>query len=408
MLFIDLDRFKAINDVLGHVAGDQVLVEVAGRLRRMTPAGALAGRLGSDEFVVFLPGLGQTQAEALAQQLMRSMAEPFDVGDQTLRVTASIGIAWSDVGGLDRLMGQADEAMYAAKRQGGAGVAVFHPILHAKAFNTLLLEQDLFRALEDDQISVHYQPIHRAADRSLAGFEALARWRHPVRGWIPAAEFIPVAEESGLIIRLGARVMAGAIRQIAGWLKINDDLRMSINVSALQLIDGKLVDQVTALLASEAVAADRVFIEVTESVLMKESALAQLHRLRALGVGIAMDDFGTGYSSLAYLQDLPLDVVKIDRKFVSPLGSTSRADGVFQAIVSLAHTLGLRLIAEGCETEDQLRVIRDAGCDGVQGWLLGLPAPPEEITKSLPGAERGPDLEGDLPLAGRREGLRWI
>jgi diguanylate cyclase (GGDEF)-like protein len=380
MLFFDLDRFKVINDALGHGAGDHVLVEVAVRLRRLTPPDAVAGRLGGDEFVVFWPGAGQAEAESLAAAILQAMGEPFVYRDQTLRVTASIGIAWADIGGLDRLMQEADEAMYAAKRQGGAGTAVFHPELHAKAFGALRLEQELFRALEEDQISVEFQPIFALPGRTLSGFEALARWRHPGRGWISPAEFIPVAEQSGLITRLGAKIMASAIRQIAKWLCLDGALRMSINVSSLQLVDGSLGDLVSSLLALEGVPADRVYLEVTESVLMKEAAVNQLHLLRALGVGIALDDFGTGYSSLAYLQDLPIDVVKIDRKFVAPLGSSAKADRVFQAIVALVQTFGMRLVAEGCETEDQLRIIREAGCDAVQGWLLGRATPSEGIS----------------------------
>jgi diguanylate cyclase (GGDEF)-like protein len=389
MLFLDLDRFKAINDVLGHSAGDQVLIEVAARLRRLTPEGALAGRLGGDEFVIFWPGAGKSEAERLAQQLMSAMGKPFVLSDQTLHVSGSIGISWSDFGGLDRLMPQADEAMYAAKRHGGGGVAMFHPVFHAEALNNLRLEQDLFRALNDDEITVHYQPIFRASDRSLLGFEALARWLHPERGWISPVDFIPVAEKSGLITRLGERVMTCAVRQISEWLRIDATLRMTVNVSGLQLVDRGLGDMLSNLLQLEAVPPERVCVEVTETVLMKESALDQLHRLREMGVGIAMDDFGTGYSSIAYLEDLPVDLVKIDRRFVEPLGSSARADGVFQAIVSLARTLGLSLIAEGCETEDQLRVIRESGCDGVQGWLLGKAAPPEEVAERLLGDRKG-------------------
>jgi diguanylate cyclase (GGDEF)-like protein len=379
MLFFDLDRFKGINDVLGHGAGDHVLVEVAARLRRLTPPDAVAGRLGGDEFVVFWPGAGRSEGEALAASLLEAMAEPVVFRDQTLRVTASIGIAWVDIRGLDRLMQEADEAMYAAKRQGGAGAAVFHPELHARAFGSLRLEQELFRALEEDQISVHFQPIFSLPERTLSGFEALARWRHPGRGWISPADFIPAAEASGLITRLGATIMARAIRQFAMWLRLDSSLRMSINVSALQLVDGSLGDLLSDLLALEGVPAGKIYLEVTESVLMKETAITQLHRLRTMGVSIALDDFGTGYSSLAYLQDLPIDVVKIDRKFVAPLGSSANADRVFQAVVALVQTFGMSLVAEGCETEEQLRIIREAGCDAVQGWLLGRPAPPEDV-----------------------------
>jgi diguanylate cyclase (GGDEF)-like protein len=379
MLFFDLDRFKMINDVLGHGAGDHVLVEVAVRLRRLTPAAAVAGRLGGDEFVVFWPGAGQAEAESLAASLLEAMAAPVVYRDQILRVTVSIGIAWTEIGGLDRLMQEADEAMYAAKRQGGAGVAVFHPELHAKAFDSLRLEQELFRALEEDQISVDFQPIYSLPGRTLTGFEALARWRHPGRGWISPAEFIPAAEGSGLITRLGAKIMELAIRQLGRWLRLNGALRMAINVSSLQLVDESLADLVRDLLAREGVPAGRIYLEVTESVLMKEAAVTQLHRLRTLGVAIALDDFGTGYSSLAYLQDLPIDVVKIDRKFVSSLGSSEQADRVFRAIVNLVQTFGMRLVAEGCETEEQLAIIAETGCNAVQGWLLGRPAPAEDI-----------------------------
>ena len=383
MLFFDLDRFKAINDTLGHAAGDQVLSEVADRLRGLTPAAAMAGRLGGDEFVVFCPGAGREEAETIAARLIKAMAAPIIVRGQALRVTASIGIASTAIEGVDRLMHEADEAMYAAKRRGGGSASVFEPDLHARTLDAMRIEQDMFRALESEDFEIHYQPVVTVSERKIVKFEALTRWRHPSRGWVPPLEFIPSAEETGLIVRLGAWVLTGAVRQIARWRRTYGDLSMAVNVSVRQLLDGCLHDLLADLLISEDVSADRIVLEITESVLLNETAVKQLHRLRGLGVRISLDDFGTGYSSLSYLKDLPVNALKIDRGFVEDLGANDRVDRIFRAIVDLAHTLDLETIAEGCETEQQWAVIAASGCDKVQGWLIAKAMPADDLETLL-------------------------
>jgi diguanylate cyclase (GGDEF)-like protein len=389
LLFFDLDRFKVINDSLGHLAGDHVLVQVAARLARLSPPGAVAARVGGDEFVLFWPGAGAAEAHALGERLLHAMADPVDVQGQLLRVTASIGIACRDVDALDRLMHEADEAMYAAKRRGGAAILAFQPSLHERVLDAMRLEQDLFQALESDELDVHFQPIVASEGGLALGFEALARWRHRTHGWIPPQDFIPIAEQSGLIRQVGAHVMARALHQVAHWRSRDAGLWVAINASVRQLADEALGDLLAALLATNCLPADCVHLEVTESVLMDPPAVRQLHRLRALGVRIAIDDFGTGYSSLAYLQDLPIDIVKIDRSFVTGLGSNPKARGLFQAIVSLARTLGLQTIAEGCETGEQFQIMREAGCDAVQGWFTGRPMPGANVLDFLESRRHG-------------------
>jgi diguanylate cyclase (GGDEF)-like protein len=370
LLFLDLDRFKAINDSLGHEAGDEVLSQVAERLRNLAPAGSIAGRLGGDEFVLFWPGAALKQAETLANVLVQDMTRAFVLRGLHHHATASIGVAHGPPATIDALLRQADAAMYAAKRQGGGQAVVFSQDVHGAVLTRLQTEQDLFRALERRELEVYYQPVVHVPDRRIVGFEALARWRHPRRGWVTPEEFIPRAEEAGLIVDIGAWVLAGAVRQVAAWRRRRPDLTMSVNVSAHQLTEGSLSTTLAGILTAERVPAEAICVEVTESALMQDAAVRELQRLREIGTLVAVDDFGTGYSSLSYLKNLPVTTVKIDRSFVRPLGTEARADRFFGAIVDLAHTLDLRTIAEGCETERQWSTIAEAGCDAVQGWLI--------------------------------------
>jgi diguanylate cyclase (GGDEF)-like protein len=370
MLFFDLDRFKVINDSMGHAVGDQVLNEIAARLRRSEPAGATTARLGGDEFVIFWPGASKAEALVLAGSIMSQLSEPLMLTGQAHYVTVSVGVACSDTAGLDHLLREADESMYAAKRQGGGRIVEFEPSLHTTVLTANQIQQDLFRALENAELDIHYQPIVSVPERKIVGFEALLRWCHPVRGWISPTDFIPRAEETGLITRIGAWVFAGALRQLAVWHRTDSRLTMSINISARQLMEGSFSTVVGETLAREQVGGRSVYLEVTESVLMHATAVQELHRVRGLGVRVAVDDFGTGYSSLAYLQSLPVDMVKIDRSFVARLGSGTKANRFFAAILALAHTLDIGTVAEGCETEEQWRIIEEAGCNCVQGWLI--------------------------------------
>lgn len=383
LLYVDVDRFKATNDMLGHAGGDEMLVQMAARLRHAAPAGSIAGRLGGDEFVILWPGAGPQEAERLALALVQDLAQPIILRGQGRHVSASIGIACAAPAGPDLLMRQADAAMYAAKRAGGGRAVMFQPTLHAAVLTNMQTEQDLFRAVAGNELEIHYQPQVNVSDRRVCGFESLVRWRHPDRGWVSPTEFIPRAEEAGLITRIGAWVLAGAIRQIAFWRRSRPVLTISINVSARQLTEGSLSTLLAAILAAEGVPGEAVCIEVTESALMHEAAVRELQLMRDLGVRVAVDDFGTGYSSLSYLQSLPVDTVKIDRSFVTPLGSSAKADRFFRAIVALAHTIDLRTVAEGCETEDQWQVIAGAGCGIVQGWLVAHAMDAAAITAQL-------------------------
>ncbi len=383
VLFVDLDRFKAINDSLGHLAGDQVLIQVAARLRRLTPPGAVVGRLGGDEFLLFLPGAGAAEAEALAGDLLREMSAPFILGAHRHFATVSIGIACRALSGIDDLIREADEAMYAAKRAGGGRSALFHPSHHATALSAMQIEQDLFLAMERDELTVVYQPIYNIVRKAVVGFEALLRWRHPAHGWITPSQFVPIAEQTGLITRIGGWLLGEAVRAVAGWRGAFGNLTVSVNVSVRQLMEGSFSQSLEKRLQGESAEAQSICLEVTESVLMDDVAVRELHRLRAMGVKVAVDDFGTGYSSLAYLQTLPVDIVKIDRRFVTPLGSGSKADQLFRAIIGLVRTLDLVPVAEGCETLDQWRVVRDSGCEGLQGWIVSKALPPEDVAGFL-------------------------
>ena len=389
LLLLDFDRFKTINDSLGHLAGDQILTQFATRLRDSAPGSSIVGRLGGDEFVVFWPGASLGEAKQLGTALVQTFARPFLLQDKPHHASTSIGVSCAVASQSQDLMREADVAMYAAKRQGGGRAVIFHPELYAAALNTMQIEQDLFYALENDEFEIHYQPLVRVPDRSICGLEALLRWRHPTRGWIAPSAFIPAAEESGLITRIGAWVLSGAIRQAAEWSHRYPSLTISVNVSPRQLMEDSLSTFLQTALEHEPAALGHISIEVTEGVLMQEKAVQELHRIRALDLQVSVDDFGTGYSSLSYLRGLPVDRVKIDRSFVSALGLTPKSDRFFKAIVDLAHTLDLHTVAEGCETEDQWRAIAAAGCEQVQGWLIAPAMPATEVSAFLAAQKPG-------------------
>jgi diguanylate cyclase (GGDEF)-like protein/PAS domain S-box-containing protein len=390
LLFMDLDRFKHVNDTLGHDAGDRFLVEVAERLLRLAPSGSLAGRLGGDEFVLFMPGAEAAEATTIADELVMAFARPFTIGCEVYYSGMSIGVACGDVAAFESLMGRADVAMYAAKRKGGGQAVLFEPGLQSSALVGGKIQQELFRTVEAQGLEVHYQPLVDVRERRISGFEALVRWNHPDRGWVPPSEFIPRAEDAGLISRIGLWVLGRAAHQISAWRRVRPGLTMSVNVSALQLADGSLSKELPGLLAAASLPAEAICMEVTESTLMEAPAIRSLEALRRLGVKVSVDDFGTGHSSLSYLRGLPVDTVKIDRSFVTPLGS-AKADRFFTAIVDLARTIELRTVAEGCETLEQWRVIQAAGCDTVQGWLFAPAMTPDAAERFMAEARVWPD-----------------
>ncbi len=384
VLFIDLDRFKVINDTLGHHVGDQLLIEVAQRLLGCVRESDVVARLGGDEFVVVLNALDSpAEASPVAAKIMHALAQPYDIGNDRLHTSPSIGIAIFPDDGDDAatLMKHADAAMYHAKEQGRNNLQYFTAELNAAASERLLLERELRVALEQSQFELHYQPQF-AADagdfvRPLA-VEALIRWRHPQRGLVPPDRFIPLAEESGLIEAIGDWVLHEACRQLAEWkLEGIGPRRMAVNISAHQLRNADLVERIGDILRHHRLAHDELELEITESVAMSDpaSAIEQLEALRRLGVMLAIDDFGTGYSSLAYLKRLPIQVLKLDRAFVRDIENDENDAAISAATLALAHSLGLMVVAEGIETEGQSRFLRAHGCDLLQGYLYGRPEP---------------------------------
>ncbi len=374
LLFLDLDRFKIVNDSLGHFAGDDLLHAIGARLGGLAGDRRLAVRLGGDEFVLFQTRVTRAEAEDLANRLLDLFAAPFDVAGRPYLATASIGIAYAATTQHD-LLRDADTAMYAAKRAGGNRAVMFDQAQHDSARNRLRIEQDLFLALDQNQLVVHYQPVVRLQDNAVYAYEALLRWHHAELGWTSPLEFITLAEETGQIERIGRWVAEQAIAQLARLA--NPALKMTINVSAQQLRLGGVRAHVSDALARHGIAPDRIMIEVTESTLMDPQAVHALGQFRTLGCGIAIDDFGTGYSSLAYLRRLPVTTIKIDRSFVTPLGLDRQSEQFMSAMIILAHTLDIRVIAEGVETQAQRRILTDLGCDAAQGFLFGKAEPLE-------------------------------
>jgi len=388
VLFIDLDRFKVINDTLGHHTGDLLLVEVARRLRACVRESDIVARQGGDEFVVVLNGLTTPgEASPVAGKILRSLAEPYDIDSDRLHSSPSIGIAIFPQDGDDAvtLMKHADAAMYHAKEKGRNNLQYFTAALNAAASERLLLERELRIAIETQQFALHYQPQFAADgpfDRPLAA-EALVRWQHPQRGLIPPDRFIPVAEDTGLIEAIGDWVLDEACRQLAEWKAMGiGPRRIAVNISAHQLRTAELVSQVAEVLRRHHLAHDELELEITESVAMSDpaNAIEQLEALRRLGVTLAIDDFGTGYSSLAYLKRLPIQVLKLDRAFVRDIESDENDAAISAATLALAHSLGLQVVAEGIETEGQSAFLRAHGCDLLQGYLYGRPEPAAALT----------------------------
>jgi len=372
LLFLDLDRFKTVNDSLGHFAGDDLLHETARRLATLGDDGHLVVRLGGDEFVVFAENITEPAAEALGQTILTLFSKPFVAQGRPYRATSSIGIACAATGS-DDLMRDADAAMYAAKRLGGNRAVLFKTSMHDVARHRLRTEQDLFMAVERGELAVHYQPVVRLPAGVTYAYEALARWQHPEFGWIAPVDFIQLAEETGQIEQIGSWIAKQAIHQLS---RLADQtLKMSINISVHQLRLGGIVEDITATLSHYQMASNRIIVEVTESGLMDDLAVRSLEKFRALGFEVAVDDFGTGYSSLAYLARLPVTKIKIDRSFVMPLGSDPKAELFLSAMINLAHVLGMKVIAEGVETVEQREVLTRLSCDAAQGYLFGKPQP---------------------------------
>ncbi len=380
VLFFDLDRFKVINDSLGHEMGDRLLVAIGERLLSFLRPGDTVARLGGDEFAILATDIEEAaDATRIAERIQQELNRSFDLGQHQVFTGASIGIALSTTGyaSPQDVLRDADIAMYRAKGNGKAGYAVFDESMHQRAVELLKLETDLRKAIDAQEFVVHYQPIVDLARGTMEGVEALVRWQHPERGLVMPRDFIPVAEETGMIVPIGWVVLREACRQMVSWNGVpgGTELALSVNLSARQFSQGDLVEQLTSILDETGLDPGKLRIEIIESLIMDdaEGAIEKLSQLRALGCKIHLDDFGTGYSSLSYLHKLPTHTVKIDRSFVRRMNGNGGRDEIVETIVSLARSLGMEVAAEGLETPDQFQRLRSLKCEYGQGFFFSKP-----------------------------------
>ncbi|MFN2322931.1 MAG: putative bifunctional diguanylate cyclase/phosphodiesterase [Trueperaceae bacterium] len=389
VLFIDVDGFKVLNDTVGHEAGDELLRQLADRLRRVVRKNDFIARISGDEFVLLVAGLDEPKVAAfVAQKLQADLVEPFHVLDQAFRVTVSIGISVfpDDAGDPEGLLRHADSAMYRVKRSGKNGVQEYRGETDAQLERQRALERDLRSALQGDQLSLVYQPLHDLHTGEARKFEALLRWSHPSWGHVSPTEFIPLAEQSGQIVQLGTWVLNQACKQVRTWQRSTQErIQVCVNVSPLQFAQPNFYDSVVAALENHGLMPEALELELTESIVLHgvDHVASTLDRLRRLGVGLAIDDFGTGYSSLAYLRDLPIDTIKIDRSFVKDLGSPRKgpqfALALVEAITGIARYLDLSVVAEGIETRAQVELLKSLGCHQGQGFYFAQPMTPELV-----------------------------
>ena len=381
VLFLDVDRFKNINDSLGHTRGDELLINIARRLDTCVRPQDSVARFGGDEFAILLNDIKHTtEAIRVVERIQRELMLPLRLGGHEVFTSASIGIALSAMSysKAEDILRDADTAMYRAKSEGKGRYEVFDKVMHARAMSLLQLENDLRRAIERKEFVVHYQPIINLENDTLSGFEALVRWQHPERGMVSPAEFIPLAEETDLIVPLGQWVLRESCRQVVEWQKKSPEaaaLSISVNLSGKQMRQPDLVDQVQQVLNETGLDPRRLRLEITESVVMEnaEMATSMLRQLRSLDVNLSIDDFGTGYSSLSYLHRFPVNVLKIDRSFVGGMDDSTENGEIVRTILTLAHNLGMQVVAEGVETEEQLTKLKSLQCEYGQGYLFAKP-----------------------------------
>jgi len=394
VLFMDLDGFKTINDSLGHEAGDRLLVAVARRIDDRLRSEDTIARFGGDEFAVLLENVVDTsEAITVVRRIAEALREPFTVSDHRVTVSTSVGIALGSAGTTDPegMLRDADNAMYRAKEQGPGRYEVFDPAMQVRAQERLELEAELRRAVEQEEFVLHYQPIVSLRDRSMVGFEALLRWRHPKKGLQLPSSFLPLAEETDLIVPIDGWVLQEVCRQAQRWEREHPSasvVTMNVNLSPRQLKGGGLARTIEATLTRVAPKVHALALDITEGVLINasENNVRTLDALKKLGIRLELDDFGTGYSSLSYLHRFPVDGVKIDKSFVEGLGEHMTDTAVVQTIIDLCHTLGLDVLAEGIETPEQAALLRDMGCDSGRGYYFGRPLPSEEFAELLPEA----------------------
>jgi diguanylate cyclase (GGDEF)-like protein len=387
VLFVDVDRFKTVNDTLGHAAGDVLLKAIGRRIGDCLRASDYLARAGGDEFVILISPLPSPEdAARLARRITVACSAPFFVEQRELFCSVSIGISMapSDATSADELLRNADTAMYVAKAAGRNGHRFYAAAMHADSSEHLELENDLRRAIERDQLVLHYQPII-AADGSITALEALVRWQHPARGLIGPDVFIPIAEESGFIVALGLWVLRTACRDLRAMREIAPHMRVTVNLSARQFADSALFESFTQVIDNAGLAFSALTFEITESVVMNdiEHAVRTLEAFKARGAHVAIDDFGTGYSSLAALKDLPIDTLKIDKTFIADMPGDRGDVAIVTAVVGIGRALGLYVVAEGVETAEQLAYLRSIGCDAMQGYLFSRPVPRDAIVELL-------------------------
>jgi diguanylate cyclase (GGDEF)-like protein len=405
VLFIDLDRFKVINDSLGHEAGDLLLLEVANRLRGALRATDVVARLGGDEFVVILDQCGEIDGvQRIATALLTALAEPMELAGHECHTTASIGIAMYPTNGSDvqTLTKNADMAMYLAKEDGKNGYRFFSKEVNTQSIERLSLESALRRALERNQFTLNYQPKVDMETGQITGVEALLRWTHPDLGSISPAQFIPLAEETGLIVPIGRWVVKEACAQAMAWQRLGLlPVSMAVNLSPRQFVDEHLLQDVDEALAASGMSPVLLQLEVTESMMMRNvgRALKVLDAIQSRGIRLAIDDFGTGYSSMSLMKHFPIDTIKIDRSFVRDLPQDAEDQAIAQAIISMGKALGMTVVAEGVENAEQEAFLRAHGCDEMQGFLISKPVPARQMAELL----RPMELPGAPPLQPERD-----
>jgi diguanylate cyclase (GGDEF)-like protein len=381
VLFIDLDRFKIVNDSMGHLVGDELLTEIARRLSTEVNENDTVARLGGDEFAFMLEEIPSLETlEQRVNRLQHQLSQPYRLKDETFKTTASIGIALDnfDYKTADEVLRDADTAMYEAKKQGRGQAVIFQPGMHTNVLNLLKMERDLRHALEHDEFCLYYQPIISLETGKIIGLEALVRWEHPERGFMRPDLFIPLAEETGLIKELGLWVFETACTQLRCWqnqFPHHAHLGMNINVSPIQLKQPNFIQQIQAILEKTGIQHDTCRVEITENAMMQnpKGALAMLHELKKLGVLLYIDDFGTGYSSLSYLQQFPIDALKIDKSFIQKIDASTKSAQIANAIIALGEAFGLKIVAEGVETNRHVSMLKSAHCHHLQGYYFSRP-----------------------------------
>ncbi len=391
VLFLDCDRFKVVNDSLGHLVGDELLIALSRRMKTIIEPNYLLARLGGDEFAILLPNLTQIdEAVTVANQILESLSQPFQLSQHEVFLNASIGIAPSNLENpnSEHLLRDADIALYRAKAEGRGCYHIFDPTMHLAAVNILELESELYRAVNQQQLAVHYQPIVCLENHEIEGFEALVRWYHPTRGLISPESFIPIAEETGLITEIGYWVLQQACHQLHLWQQQNsvkESLFVSVNLSTRQFAQLDLIEQIDKILSDTQVHPCCLKLEITESAIMDNptTAAATLKQLRQRHIQLGIDDFGTGYSSLSYLHSFPVDTLKIDQSFVREIDGTADKLRLVSVILGIAQTMNMSVIAEGIETEQQLAQLRNLACNLGQGYYFSEPLPPEKVIKLI-------------------------